>query len=56
MLVAAIASRPRDTGGTGLGLAIVKAFVELRGGQVFAQSEGKNKGCTFGFSLLRTFL
>jgi signal transduction histidine kinase len=47
-------SRSRETGGTGLGLAIVKAFVELHGGQVFAQSDGKNKGCTFGFTLPQT--
>lgn len=44
-------SRSRETGGTGLGLAIVKAFVELHEGQVFAQSDGKNKGCTFEFTL-----
>ncbi len=44
-------SRSRETGGTGLGLAIVKAFVELHGGTVLVFSEGKGKGCTFGFSL-----
>ncbi len=44
-------SRSRETGGTGLGLAIVKAFVEMHNGQVFAQSAGANKGCTFGFTL-----
>ncbi|MCS7013678.1 MAG: tetratricopeptide repeat-containing sensor histidine kinase [Chloroherpetonaceae bacterium] len=40
----------RPTGGessSGLGLAIVKQWVELHGGRVWAESEGKNKGATF---------
>ena len=44
-------SRSRETGGTGLGLAIVKALIEMHGGQVFAESAGKGKGCTFSFTL-----
>jgi two-component system CheB/CheR fusion protein len=34
-------------GGLGLGLAISKALVEMHGGQINAQSEGRDKGSTF---------
>jgi signal transduction histidine kinase len=37
----------RDRGGTGLGLAVVKAIVDLHGGVVCAQSDGRDKGSTF---------
>jgi signal transduction histidine kinase len=40
-------SRSRVTGGSGLGLAIVKAITEAHGGQVKAQSAGKNQGSVF---------
>lgn len=41
----------RRFGGLGLGLAIVKQIVELHGGTVMADSEGKGLGATFTVSL-----
>ena len=37
--------------GTGLGLALSKRLVELHGGKIWFNSEGKGKGCTFYFAL-----
>jgi signal transduction histidine kinase len=42
-------SLTRKFRGTGLGLALTKEFVELHGGQIWAESEGEGKGATFCF-------
>ncbi|TWO71743.1 PAS domain S-box protein [Caenimonas sedimenti] len=41
----------RAQGGLGLGLALVRSLVELHGGRVSAQSEGRGKGSVFTVTL-----
>ena len=40
-----------DTYGTGLGLYISKEIIKLHGGEIWFESEGRNKGTTFNFKL-----
>ncbi|MGL5507977.1 MAG: sensor histidine kinase, partial [Microcoleaceae cyanobacterium] len=41
----------RTVGGTGLGLAICRQIVQRLGGNIWAESEGKNKGTQFHFTI-----
>jgi len=41
----------QETPGTGLGLYISKSLIEMHHGRIWAESEGKDKGSTFHFSL-----
>ncbi|HET7271450.1 MAG TPA: ATP-binding protein [Rubrobacter sp.] len=44
-------ARSRGDGGAGLGLAISKALVEAMGGEIWAESEGQDRGAAFSFTL-----
>ncbi|MFH1112969.1 MAG: PAS domain S-box protein [Pseudomonadota bacterium] len=41
----------RRTPGTGLGLALSRRLVELHGGEIRVESQGKGKGSTFSFTI-----
>jgi PAS domain S-box-containing protein len=49
--IQADATLHRTRGGLGLGLALVKGLVELHGGEVWARSEGAERGAEFGLRL-----
>jgi signal transduction histidine kinase/CHASE1-domain containing sensor protein/ActR/RegA family two-component response regulator len=46
-------STTRSQGGLGLGLAIVRSIVEMHGGSITAQSEGRDKGTLFTMTFPR---
>ncbi len=43
----------RAFGGTGLGLTVTRELVELHGGRIWVESEGRGRGSTFYFTLPR---
>lgn len=56
VFVQAEPAKERAQGGLGIGLALVKALVELHGGEVGVQSDGRDKGCQFTVKLPRSIV
>ena len=42
-------AKSRKRQGSGLGLSLAKSFIELHGGKIWAESEGKDRGSVFRF-------
>ena len=56
VFVQAEPAKERAQGGLGIGLALVKALVELHGGEVDVQSDGRDQGCQFTVKLPRSIV
>ena len=50
-----IDSSRHDLGSSGLGLSICKQIIEKHGGQIWVESPGIGKGCTFYFTLKKPY-